>query len=202
MKRTSVNKMMRTPQDTLGLALFLILGASASPLSARTLSRRIAFFKADVHLAEIYTALASLRRRDLVRPGLITTQRDAHRALLAAKRIGDRLQRGAKVSWRDVLHSATFHLSDRGRDLYTRLVPEGNRAHTELTTRLAARLLGVSRPFLVEQLEKGFMPFRKVGRSHRIRLEDLQAYKNKMHKSRKAALDEFTRDAQCLHLGY
>lgn len=72
----------------------------------------------------------------------------------------------------------------------------------ELTTQQAADLLNVSRPFLVEQLEKGAIAFRKVGVRRRVRLEDILRYRDEMSRKRSAALDELSQLDQQLGLGY
>ena len=78
------------------------------------------------------------------------------------------------------------------------LIPE----NAELTTVQAADILNVSRPFLIKLLEDGRIPYRKVGKHRRIRLEDVMNYTQAIDQKREAVLDQLVADAQEQGMGY
>jgi excisionase family DNA binding protein len=59
---------------------------------------------------------------------------------------------------------------------------------SELTTQQAAEILGVSRPFVVKEIEERRLPARKVGTRRRVMLGDLMTYKQRSDASRQRAL--------------
>ena len=67
----------------------------------------------------------------------------------------------------------------------------------ELSSQETAKLLGVSRPYLVGLLKRGVIPFHKVGAHRRVKLSDALEYQAKLE-----ALAEMTHEAQELNLGY
>jgi len=74
--------------------------------------------------------------------------------------------------------------------------------HAELTTQQAADLLGVSRPFLIKQLEDGLIPYRNVGAHRRILLKDVIDYKRDIDAKRLEVLAELVKLGQEMDMGY
>jgi excisionase family DNA binding protein len=63
----------------------------------------------------------------------------------------------------------------------------------EVTTIEAGKILGMSRQFLVQLLEKGEIPFHKVGTHRRIYVRDVIAYKARRDTSRRKTLDDLAK---------
>lgn len=71
-----------------------------------------------------------------------------------------------------------------------------------LSTQEAADMLGISRPTLVKLLEDGEIQFEQSGhrRHRRVRLADVEMYRQRAHRSRRSALRELTQDADADNL--
>jgi excisionase family DNA binding protein len=78
------------------------------------------------------------------------------------------------------------------------IIPE----NAELTTVEAARILNVSRPYLIKLLEEKIIPHRLVGKHRRILIDDVIAYKQRIDAERENVLAQLTAEAQENEMGY
>ena len=143
---------------------------------------------------------------------LLPTEHDANIARESSRVLATyaRSKRALRVEITDDDHRDTISLPANAvrllLDLLTQMA-EGNAVtllpmHAELTTQQAADLLNVSRPFLVNLLDDGKIPHRKVGTHRRVLLQDLLTHKRLVDRERTQALDELARQAEELSMGY
>jgi excisionase family DNA binding protein len=150
-------------------------------------------------------------RRDASEPK-VPTERDTKVAEISSRILSGHLGPKADVKMRLVGEAGETEITvpAAAAELLAQILAEmakGNAValtpiHAELTTQDAADLLNVSRPHLVSLLEKGEIPFRKVGTHRRIATADLLAYKAKAQVARMKDLDTLAAEAQKLRLGY
>ncbi len=87
---------------------------------------------------------------------------------------------------------------DMAQGLTVTLIPHDR----ELTTKEAADILNVSRPFLVKLLDRGEMPYHRIGTHRRLRVEDVLAYRELRAARRREKLRELTELSEQLEGGY
>lgn len=148
----------------------------------------------------------SLRSREPVLP----SEQEAAMARLSSRALAPHVaaQNGLRVRLDDgeevILPPAALRLMV---DMLAHL-SEGNAVtlipvHAEMTTQQAADFLNVSRPFLVsEVLDKGKVPYRRLGTHRRILFKDLLRYKHETEAASREAFRELTEQAQELGFGY
>lgn len=87
---------------------------------------------------------------------------------------------------------------DMAQGLTVTLIPHDK----ELTTKEAADILNVSRPFLIRLLDRGEIPYHRVGTHRRLRVEDVLTYREQRAEKRREKLRELTRLSEEAEGGY
>jgi excisionase family DNA binding protein len=87
---------------------------------------------------------------------------------------------------------------DLAQGLTITLIPHDK----ELTTKEAADILNLSRPFLVKLLDRGDIPYHRVGTHRRLNVEDVLAYRELRAARRREKLRELTELSEQIEGGY
>ena len=87
---------------------------------------------------------------------------------------------------------------DMAQGLTITLIPHDK----ELTTKEAADILNISRPFLVKLLDRGELPYHRVGTHRRLNVEDVLGYRELRAKRRREKLRELTELSEQVEGGY
>lgn len=95
-------------------------------------------------------------------------------------------------------HLLTYLLTEMSQGNAVTLIP----MHSQMTTQEAADHLNVSRPYVIKLIENRVLPHHKVGTHRRIKFSDLRAYKETVEAESRQALDNLTKQAQELDMGY
>lgn len=129
----------------------------------------------------------------------IPTEAEAMLAKQTKDILAPRIGREAAVDLQSILASQpTVRIPAAAARLLVQILDEMSRGnavkivpvHAELTTQEAADLLNISRPTLIQMVEQGQIPYRKVGTHRRIPFAKAIEYKRKLEADRKAALAE------------
>jgi len=134
------------------------------------------------------------------------TDREAGLAAKSASRLAGRIHPGQGLRLSLEGDATPIELPPAAAQLLLRLLSEMARGnaltvipfHAELTTQNAADMLGVSRPFIIKQIESGALRHRMVGKHRRILFHDLMEYKHKMEADRDRALSDLAAESQRL----
>lgn len=137
------------------------------------------------------------------------TQKDVELARHTSKVLTERIRQHGAVSIH-IGKQEQIRLPDSVVRFLQSLFAELSRGHSidlvphlaELSTQEAADLLNVSRPFLIQLLEKKQIPSHKIGSHRRVYAEDVLRYKNHTSRKRREVLDELVKQAQELNMGY
>jgi hypothetical protein len=131
-----------------------------------------------------------------------TTRTAARRALGELRKPSARLAVTSEDATVEVPKAALAAFAEILRNLADGVPASVIALDAELTSQQVAQVLGLSREFVLSLFEDGTIPSREIDKQPHARLEDVLAYRQRHDSGAKDALDELTREAQELGLGY